>query len=188
MGLFGWLRTFWQRDSIPPPGADILGAATLPHVVITKDTRGHPVSERCAALVAKWEGFKEHAYICPAGVWTIGYGATRWPDGRKVKAGETITRATAQSLLRLNLKDFAEEVDRMVHVPLNEAERSALVSFAFNVGGAAFGSSTLLRLLNAGDREGAAKQFHRWTKGGGRELPGLVARRKEEADMFRGAA
>lgn len=195
MGLFGFLRRWVQRNAVPPPGADMLGAATLPpepeplpHVVIRKDTRGQPVSEQCVALIAKWEGFKPEAYICPAGVWTIGYGTTRWPDGRRVKSGETITRQMAEQVLRLHIRDFAGEVDRMVHVPINEGERAALVSFAYNVGSAAFGSSTLLKLLNADDRAGAAEQFRRWNMGGGRVLEGLSRRREEEAAMFRGAA
>lgn len=192
MGVFGWLRRWVQRNAIPPPAADMLGAATLPGVVIPpkleSDTRGHAIPEQCVALVAKWEGFREHAYLCPAAVWTIGYGTTRWPDGRRVKAGETITRKVAESVLRLNLRDFASEVDRLTTVPLAVHERAALISFVYNVGSSAFGSSTLLRLLNEGDRAGAAEQFRRWNKGGGKVLEGLIRRRDDEAAMLRGAA
>ena len=186
MGVLGWLRAFWQRDKMPDPAVDVLGAASLPHVVI--DTRGKPIPEPCVALVAKWEGFREKAYLCPAAVWTIGYGTTRWPDGRKVKDGETVTRKVAETLLRDQLKDFAKEVDRLVSVPLTANERGALVSFTYNVGASAFGSSTLLKLLNSGDRAGAAEQFRRWNVAAGVVMTGLVARRKEEAAMFRGAA
>jgi lysozyme len=193
MGLLGWLRAFWQRDAMPAPGADTLGAATLPkqpdplpHVVI--DTRGRAVPEECVKLVAKWEGFREDSYLCQAGVWTIGYGTTRWPDGRRVKAGEKITRQVADGMMRLQLRDFASEVDRLVSVPLAAHERAALISFAYNVGSSAFASSTLRRLLNEGDRAGAAEQFRRWNKANGQVSQGLVNRRVEEAALFRGAA
>jgi lysozyme len=201
MGLFGWLRAWVRRDAVPPPAADMLGAATLPpseknpkskpdqmlpHVVI--DTRGRAVPEECVELVAKWEGFREDAYLCPAGVWTIGYGTTRWPDGRRVKSGEKITRKVADGMMRLHLRDFASEVDRLVDVPLTTHERAALISFTYNVGSSAFASSTLRKLLNEGDRAGAAEQFRRWNKAGGQVSQGLINRRAEEAAMFRGVA
>lgn len=192
MGVLGWLQAFWRRDAIPRAPADTLGAATLPkkadplpHVVI--DTRGHAIPEQCVALVTKWEGFREDAYLCPAGVWTIGYGTTRWPDGRRVKPGETITRKVADGMMRLQLRDFASEVDRLIDVPLAVYERAALISFTYNVGSAPLASSTLRKLLNAGDRAGAAEQFRRWNKAGGEVSKGLINRRAEEALMFRGA-
>lgn len=189
MGLFGWLKAWVRRDAVPPPAVDMLGAATLPkpdplpHVVI--DTRGHAVPEQCVELVARWEGFREDAYLCPAGVWTIGYGTTRWPDGRRVKSGEKITRKVADGMMRLQLRDFASEVDRLVDVPLTTHERAALISFTYNVGSSAFASSTLRKLLNAGDRAGAAEQFRRWNKANGEVSQGLINRRVDEAAMFR---
>lgn len=167
---------------IPPAPADTLGAATLPPA----DTRGQPVPEPCVALVAKWEGFQADAYLCPAGVWTIGYGATYWPSGQRVRQGETIGQAQAMVMLRDHLADFARQVDATLRVPVSAGERGALISLAYNIGVGAFSRSTLLRTLNAGRRAEAADQFAVWNRGGGRVLPGLVSRRADEVAMFRG--
>ena len=217
MGLMGWLRSFWQRDAMPPPGSDMLGAATLPHVVIPvagpvasgsnsnvaggatntakgaaawipgSDTRGGPVPEAAVTLVKKWEGFRAKPYRCPAGVPTIGYGTTRWPDGEAVSMDDPpITEEAASGLLRASMAKFAADVDRLVAVPLNEGERGALISFTYNLGAGALRQSTLLKKLNAGDRSGAAAEFHRWNRAGSSILEGLTRRRAEEEAMFRG--
>jgi lysozyme len=185
MGLLGWLRSFWQRDAIPPAPADMLGAATLPHVVL--DTRGGPVPEIAVELVKKWEGFRSKPYRCPAGVPTIGYGATRYADGEAVSMDdEPISEEAAFGLLRVTMAKFAADVDRLVTVPLKRHERAALISFTFNLGPGALRQSTLLRKLNAGDRAGAAAEFHRWNRAGSSILEGLTRRRAEEAAMFSG--
>jgi lysozyme len=185
MGLLGWLRSFWQRDAIPPPGADVLGAATLPHVVL--DTRGGPVPEAAVVLVKKWEGFRAKPYRCPAGMPTIGYGSTFYGDGERVQMDdEPITEEAASGLLRAHMAKFAAQVDRAVKVPLNEGERGALISFCYNLGAANLGQSTLLKKLDAGDRAGAADEFQRWNRAGSSILEGLTRRRAEEAAMFRG--
>jgi lysozyme len=200
MGLFGWLRAFWQRDAIPPASADMLGAATLvkekapnlsqesmPHVVM--DTRGGPVPEAAVVLVKKWEGFRAKPYRCPAGVPTIGYGATFYADGESVRMDdEPITEDAASGLLRTTMARFATDVDRAVKVPLNAGERGALISFTFNLGPGALRQSTLLKKLNAGDRAGAANEFQRWNRAGSSILEGLTRRRAEEAAMFRGGS
>ncbi len=197
MGLMGWLRSFWQRDAVPPPGSDTLGAATLPYVAISPmkekasilslDTRGGPVPEAAVTLVKKWEGFRAKPYRCPAGVPTIGYGATRWPDGEAVSMDDPpITEEAASGLLRASMAKFAADVDRLVAVPLNEGERGALISFTYNLGAGALRQSTLLKKLNAGDRSGAAAEFHRWNRAGSSILEGLTRRRAEEEAMFRG--
>ena len=80
---------------------------------------------------------------------------------------------------------FADAVNLRVTVPLSQHEFDALVCFSYNVGVGAFGTSTLLRLLNQGKREEAAAQLLRWTKAGGRELPGLIRRRRSERVLFR---
>lgn len=135
-------------------------------------------------LVKHFEGLYLKAYLCPAGVWTIGYGHTglKHKDGT-VKKGRKITQEEADLLLfqDLNTK-YAPDVRRLVTVPLAQHEFDALVSFHFNTG--ALGKSTLLRKLNAGDKKGAAEQFLRWTRGGGEVQPGLVRRRKAEQYLF----
>ncbi len=140
-------------------------------------------SSACVDLVKRFEGFREDAYLCPAGIPTIGYGSTRG-----VRLGMTITEEEAARRLREDLDAAAKAVFRLVIVPLTRWQIDALTSFAFNVGGDKFASSTLLRKLNVGDRAGAAAEFERWVHAGGKVLPGLVARRRAEADLFRGSA
>lgn len=136
-------------------------------------------SQACFDLVAKFEGFRAHAYLCPAGVWTIGYGFTKG-----VKKGDAITKGQADARLAHELDDFADGVKKLVKVPLKQCQFDALVSFVFNVGVGALRDSTLLKLLNAGNYAGAADQFTRWNKAGGKVLPGLVTRRAAEKEMF----
>jgi len=95
-----------------------------------------------------------------------------------------ITAATAEGILQRDLERVAAQVEPLLKVPVTANQFGALVSFAFNCGVAALCSSTLLRLLNLGDYEGAAGQFERWNKGGGKILAGLVARRAAERALF----
>jgi len=122
------------------------------------------------------------AYLCPADVWTIGYGHTKG-----VGQGDKITQAGADAFLAQDVLWVAAAVGNKVMVPLNTNQEAALYSFIYNVGAGAFGKSTLLRKLNDWDYEGAANEFKRWNKGGGRVLNGLVRRRKAEAALFRKA-
>lgn len=133
-------------------------------------------------LIKQFEGLKLTAYKCPADVWTIGYGTTKG-----VTEGMTITAQQAEDLLRKDVATFERGVSAMVKVPLEQHEFDALVSFAYNVGLGALRVSTLLRLLNAGDKAGAAKQFDRWNKAGGKPLAGLTRRRAAERKRFEGA-
>lgn len=135
-------------------------------------------------LIKEFEGLRLRAYLCPAGVATIGYGTTIYPTGRKVQLGDTCTEGQAEQFLRHDLRAFEREVERMVRVPINPNQFSALVSFAYNTGSSALQKSTLLRLLNAHNYAGAAEQFARWTYAGGKSLPGLVRRRAAERALF----
>lgn len=136
------------------------------------------------ALIKEFEGLRLRAYLCPADVPTIGYGTTVYPDGRRIRVGDEITQQQAEDYLRNDLRVFEREVERMVRVPVNENQFSALVSFAYNTGSSALQKSTLLRLLNAHNYAGAAEQFARWTYAGGKSLPGLVRRRAAERALF----
>lgn len=131
-------------------------------------------------LIKRFEGCRLQAYLCPAGVWTIGFGHT----GTDVHEGKRITMEEAERLLRDDLAHFERRVQQLVTAPLTQGQFDALVSFAFNVGLGAFERSTLLKKLNAEDYRGAAAQFSVWTKAGGRDLPGLIRRRREEKAMF----
>jgi lysozyme len=136
-------------------------------------------SDRGIEVIKFHEGLRLKAYLCPANVWTIGWGHTR-----NVRPGDVITHEEARTLL---LKDIAEAeacVHGHVSVSLTQGQFDALVSFVFNLGCGALGRSTLLKKLNRGDYDGAAEQFPRWRKGGGRVLAGLVKRRDDEQRRF----
>lgn len=121
------------------------------------------------------------AYRCPAGVLTIGWGHT----GPDVHAGMTITQAQADRLLVADLATAEAGVNNNVRSLINQQQFDALVSFSFNVGVAAFISSTLLRLVNANPRDvRIAQEFARWNKAGGRVLAGLTARRLSESKLY----
>ena len=136
-------------------------------------------SSKGLELIKQFEGCKLKAYLCPAGVWTIGYGHTA-----TAKQGMTITQAKAVELLKSDLARFEASVNAYVKVPINQNQFDALVSFSFNVGSGALKSSTLLRKLNARDYNGAAEEFKRWNKAGGKVLAGLVKRREAERALF----
>lgn len=133
-------------------------------------------------LIKSFEGVRLRTYNDGVGVPTIGYGHT----GPDVYYGLEITQARAEQLLVQDLKRFEDAVRRAVKVSLNDNQFAALVSFTFNVGEGALQSSTLLRLLNAGDYNGASAQFLRWSYAGGQQLPGLYRRRQAERALFRG--
>ena len=142
-------------------------------------------SDRGVALIKAHEGLRLTAYTDPVGVWTIGYGHTTAAGPPKVERGVKITEAGADAILRQDLAKFEKYVTDAVKVPLNQNEFDALVSWTFNLGPSNLRSSTLLRKLNAGDRAGAADEFMKWTKAGGKTLPGLVKRREAERALFR---
>ena len=142
-------------------------------------------SDRGVALIKAHEGLRLQAYQDPVGVWTIGYGHTTAAGPPKVERGMKITDAGADAILRQDLAKFEGYVSSAVKVPLNQNEFDALVSFTFNLGPGNLRSSTLLKKLNAGDRAGAADEFLKWTKAGGKTLPGLVKRREAERALFR---
>nr|QOW97171.1 Orf25 [Serratia marcescens] len=136
------------------------------------------------ALIKRFEGLRLQAYQDSVGVWTIGYGWTQPVAGRKVGAGMAIDAATAERLLVCGVAQFEQGVERLVAVTVTQGQFDALVSFAYNLGLRALENSTLLRRLNAGDRQGAADQFGRWVNAGGVRLDGLVARRAAERALF----
>lgn len=134
------------------------------------------------ALIKQYEGCKLKAYKCPAGIWTIGYGRTT-----KVKAGDTCSQTQADAWLIEEYDAFERQVLALVKVPLTANQLGALVSFTYNLGAQSLKESTLRRLLNEGDYDGAASQLPRWNKAAGRVLKGLVKRRAAEAALFGGA-
>ena len=137
-------------------------------------------SSNGTSLIKEFEGFVANAYLCPAKVWTIGIGTTVYPNGVKVKKGDKCTEEQAHEYLAHDMIEFEKTVNDSVKVPLSQNQFDALVSLAYNIGSGAFKNSTLLKKLNAKDYAGAADQFPRWNKGGGKVLKGLVRRRDAE--------
>ncbi|HYP02187.1 MAG TPA: lysozyme [Pyrinomonadaceae bacterium] len=135
-------------------------------------------------------------YIDPVGIWTIGWGhaivvGKDFLRGKENKAKAFslypggITIQEAETLLRADVMDKCRDVDSLVKVSLNDNQYAAIVSFTFNLGVGNLKQSTLLKKLNAGDFEGAANEFGKWNKAGGRVLAGLTRRREAEAALFR---
>ena len=138
------------------------------------------ISDGGIATIKQFEGLRLDAYLDAVNVLTIGYGHT----GPDVKMGQSITEDEALELLRLDVEEFEECVTQNVIVELTQGQFDALVCFAYNVGCGALKSSTLLKLLNAGNYEAAAQQFPKWNKAGGQVLTGLTRRRLAEKSLF----
>lgn len=142
------------------------------------------ISEKGIALIKQFEGCRLNAYQDSVGVWTIGYGWTRPVDGVPVRSGMTIKQEVAERLLKTGLVSYETDVSKLVKVKLTQGQFDALVSFAYNLGARALSTSTLLKKLNAGDYRGAADEFLRWNKAGGKALAGLTRRREAERALF----
>lgn len=141
-------------------------------------------SEKGVALIKSFEGLNLTAYKDSVGVWTIGYGWTQPVDGKPITKGMVIKPETAERLLKTGLVSYENDVSKLVKVKLTQGQFDALVSFAYNLGTRALSTSTLLKKLNAGDYDGAADEFPRWNKAGGKELAGLTRRREAEFALF----
>ena len=136
-------------------------------------------SNKGIELIKQHECFRARAYKCPAGVWTIGYGHTRG-----VNNGDVITKEQGERFLIQDLQTAEREVNSH-GLTFNQNQFDALVSFVFNVGSGNFSRSTLLRKLKVNSNDATISyEFSRWKHGGGKVLPGLVKRRKEEAELY----
>lgn len=138
--------------------------------------------------IAQREGNKLTAYLDSVGVWTIGVGHTTVAGPPAVSKGLKITAGESDDILTRDLAGVEADINRMVKAPLSQSQFDALVSLVFNIGGGAFGKSTLLKKLNARDYGGAAEQFLVWNKGtiSGKRvaIQGLTTRRKAERVQF----
>jgi len=133
------------------------------------------------SLLKKFEGCKLKAYRCPANVCTIGYGHTSAAGAPTVTDGMTITQKQADDILRRDLVKYETEVFNMLHQPLTQNQFDVLVDFAYNAGINALRTSTLLKKVNAAQFGDVPTELMKWTKGGGKVLPGLVRRRQAES-------
>jgi lysozyme len=137
-------------------------------------------------MMHKYEGLRLIAYLCPAKVWTIGYGNTFYEDGSRVKQGDKITKERAEQLFfNITNKNFAEPLLKLLKVELNENQFSALVCFAYNVGTGALAKSTLLKKVNINPNDLTIRnEFIKWNKANGKVLRGLTFRRESEAKLY----
>ena len=143
------------------------------------------INECGLQIIKLFEGFRSAPYLCSANVATIGYGSTRTFNGSRVTLSHApIDEAEAQELLLREVNNSEKAVGRLIKVQLNNNEFSSLVSFVYNLGSGRLQSSTLRTKLNRGDREGAADEFPKWRRAGGKILKGLVLRREAEQKLF----
>lgn len=142
------------------------------------------VSPSGVDLICNFEGLRLKAYDDGVGVWTIGFGTTKYPNGIRVKKGDTCTLDQAKAYMQNDLKSFEQTVNNTVKVPLNQNQFDALVSLAYNIGSTAFKNSTLVKRLNEGNYNAAANQFNVWVHAGGKRMQGLVNRRAAERTLF----
>lgn len=142
------------------------------------------LSDAGLEAIKRFEGRSLTAYQDVAGVWTIGYGTTRYRNGDAVRPGDVITADEAEALLRDQVEDYADAVRQLVRVPLTPSQFDALTSWTYNLGAAALRDSTLLKRLNAGEYREAADEMLRWVNAGGRPVEGLRRRREAERAMF----
>ncbi|MBX9583668.1 MAG: lysozyme [Gemmataceae bacterium] len=146
-------------------------------------TRQPSTTEAGLQLIRDFEGLRLEAYLCPAGLWTVGFG-----HAQGVKRGDRITEETAERLLLQDVAAAERAVRRQVTKVLNDNQFSALVSFCFNLGETKLRVSTLKDLVNQGRYAEAADEFPRWVfatvNGQKRKLPGLVKRRTAERELF----
>ena len=139
------------------------------------------IPDAMLALIRRFEGCKLRAYICPAGVWTIGWGAT----GQGVRAGTQWTQQQADDRLDSDAEAYAKAAGNLSTVLWFDPDKhAAIADFCYNLGSTRYKSSTLKRRIDAGDWQGAAEELQKWVWGGGRKLPGLVARRSAEAELL----
>ena len=139
-----------------------------------------------AALARRFEGLFLTPYLCPAGVPTIGYGATRYLDGRRVQlTDQLISREAAEQLLLRQVETiYLPAVLRLCPGVDNANRVAALVDFCFNLGAGQLSASTLRKRINAGRWDQVPDELRKWVRGGGRVLPGLVRRRQAEIELL----
>jgi lysozyme len=151
--------------------------------VTDADAATRPSGDRITlakGLIREFEGFRSHAYKCPAGTCTVGFGTT----GAAVHFGMVISRDTAERWLDRDVRNTAIALEKIVRVPLSEKSWAAILSFAYNVGVGAFEQSTLEFLISQKRFNSAAEQFGRWVHSGDEKLPGLIRRRAAERALF----
>ena len=139
-------------------------------------------SNNCTDLIKHYEGLFLKAYLCPANVWTIGYGTTIYSTGIKVKQGDVCTNEQALAFLKNDLVYFEKMVDAYTRDDITQQQFDGLVSFCYNLGPKNLKDSTLLKVINANpvNYAGIEEQWLKWNKANGKALLGLTRRRNAE--------
>lgn len=137
-------------------------------------------------LIKKFEGYSDRPYKCPAGIPTIGYGNTYYPNGVKVKlTDKQITKEYANEMLAFVADNFAKDVLKVIKSNITVNQLNALTSFAYNLGMTNFRNSSLLKLVNNNPNDAnIAKEFLKWNKANGKVLNGLTNRRIAESALY----
>lgn len=143
------------------------------------------ISEAGLALIKKAEGMYTNAYLCPAKVWTVGYGLTKWPNGKAVKKGDKITKAEAEVLLEQQVNEHASAIFDYVKIPLTKNQFDALASFCYNLGKNILKQDqALTHYINAKDWANVTRVMQLYNKASGKVQNGLINRRKDEIALF----
>lgn len=157
------------------------------------------ISDKSLKMLKHHEGVRNKPYRCPAALWTIGVGHVLYPEQGnlnmadrmkyplKIEDFRIFSTEEVDEILKTDLVRFIRGVSRYCPILVSQGQLDALVSFSFNVGLGALQRSTLRQKHNRGDYEGAANEFLKYTKGGGKVLPGLVKRRNDEKALYLGA-
>jgi len=141
------------------------------------------ISQIGVDLIKHFEGFISKPYLCPAGVATIGYGSTKYVDGKKVKLNDkAINENEATLLLKNTLTIYENIVNKKVKVQLKQSQFDALVSHTYNTGG----SNTLFNLINNEANDESIKKWFetKYISANSKVLKGLIERRKAEAKLY----
>lgn len=143
-------------------------------------------SKNCIDLIKKFEGFRSEAYQDSVGIWTVGYGSTMWPDGKKVQPGQRMTIQEAEAVMTWELTRKGKEIlSGLPTTIINQNQYDALLSFAYNLGVGALLKSTLFKKLKVNPNDPSIRtEFMRWVNAGGKRLTGLVRRREAEANLY----
>lgn len=146
------------------------------------------INNETIKLIQSFEGLELNAYPDPGSggdPWTIGYGTTIYPNGKKVKKGDTITQQQATEYFMQDILKFSNKVLPLLMQTLTDNQFGALLSFAYNVGIQNLKISTLLKKVNINPQDvSITREFNKWVKASGKVLPGLVRRRAEEAKLY----
>ena len=191
---YSWLRAMsggkLTQDQVDAGDAVIAvnGLQTFANLIGFKldstKTGQRDISDNGYKIIREFEGFRSQAYLDTGGVWTIGYGTIKYPDGTKVKKGDTCTQGQAELWLKNDCQWVDACLDKYVKVSINQNQFDALASFIYNVGETAFVKSTMLKALNAANFAGTASQFDRWVYDNGKAIKGLINRRAKEKSLF----